>query len=381
MNIAIVLGPFHALPPTGCGAVERVWYDLARAFAHRGHAVQLLGKGRAPVGRGPLDIVGMRGFTATGHLALDLLKDFLYGVTVALRIGRADVVVSNSFWIPVILPLLRPGMAPIVVHVARFPKHQMMLYRRAAALQAISSAVAAEVRRQSPGLSARVTVLPYPVDLHCFAPPQAPRHRDGVQTLLYLGRVHPEKGVHVLIDAVRRLIERGRAVRLRIVGPVAAANGGGGSRYRNALERQAAGLPVEFGAALHDPAAVAAEYRAAHCFCYPSLAVRGEAFGLAPLEAMATGLPVVVSALACFRDYVEDGRNGLVFDHTARAPDAALAAALDRLLGDAQFAACLGARARSTAERFGIASITDDYLQLLQRVSRRPSAPQLPHAR
>lgn len=381
MKIAIVLGPFHAMPPSGCGAVERVWYELAQAFVRRGHAVQLIGKGAMVAGNGALDVVGLRGYTATGHLALDLLKDFVYGLVVVARIRRADVVVSNSFWIPVILPLLRPGMAPILVHVARFPKRQMMLYRQAAALQAISSAVAGELRRQSPALSGKVTVLPYPVDLQCFRAPAMPRQYDGIPTVLYLGRVHPEKGVHLLIDAARVLVARGYALRLRIVGPVDIAAGGGGARYRHALEQQATGLPVEFRGALHDPTAVAAEYRAAHCFCYPSLAARGEAFGLAPLEAMATGLPVVVSDLACFRDYVDDGVNGLVFDHTVRAPEEALAATLARVLGDAQLAARLGARARVCAQRFGTAAIADDYLRLLDCVAHGRPVSGLPHAR
>ena len=69
-------------------------------------------------------------------------------------------------------------------------------------------------------------------------------------------------------------------------------------------------------------------------FVYPSVAEKGESFGLAPLEAMAQGCPAVVSDLACFHDFLEDGRTGLVFDHRAANPAGALAAQLSRLAND-----------------------------------------------
>ena len=50
-------------------------------------------------------------------------------------------------------------------------------------------------------------------------------------------------------------------------------------------------------------------------FVYPSLADKGESFGLAPLEAMANGCPVLVSGLGCFRDFMKNERTGFVFDH------------------------------------------------------------------
>jgi glycosyltransferase involved in cell wall biosynthesis len=107
---------------------------------------------------------------------------------------------------------------------------------------------------------------------------------------------------------------------------------------------------------------LAAVYHKADLFCYPSLAERGETFGVAPLEAMATGLVPVVSDLACFRDFLAAGVNGVVFDH--RAPDAArrLAGALDGLLADPAARREMGTRAAERAAAYSLPRVADLYL-------------------
>jgi glycosyltransferase involved in cell wall biosynthesis len=91
-------------------------------------------------------------------------------------------------------------------------------------------------------------------------------------------------------------------------------------------------------------------YRAADMFVFPS---RREAFGMALVEAMASGLPCIASRIPGVTDtIVDDGRSGvLVEPHDA----AALAAAMERTLCDRAFAAGLGAAARRAVEsRFSI---------------------------
>jgi glycosyltransferase involved in cell wall biosynthesis len=77
---------------------------------------------------------------------------------------------------------------------------------------------------------------------------------------------------------------------------------------------------------------------------------------------MAAGAVPVVSRLACFTDFVRDGQNGLVFDHTA--PDAAkqLAAALGRLLGETGLRERLAATARADARAYDYATYAEDLL-------------------
>lgn len=373
MKITVVMGPFQPLPPAGFGAVEKVWHELAKAFARLGHAVVLIGKGEtggAHSGNNGVVILPLSGYSASSQLWLNLLKDFLYAVEVWRRIEPSDIVITNSFWTPFLLTLLWRGDARIIVHVARFPKRQMWLYRGADALQAISSAVAHEIGHQSPGLREKVYVLPYPVDLRTYCPPPVARRYDDNLTILYVGRVHPEKGVDLLITALRQLLTRVPRALLRIVGPVAVEQGGGGEAYFEALRSAAVGLPVHFVGPLSEPAVLALEYQRAHCFCYPSLAEKGEALGLAALEAMATALPVVVSDLACFKDFIVPGRNGLIFDHRAPKPALALAELLGQALLDSDFALQLGRNAATRARDFELEEVALRYIEFFEEIAR-----------
>jgi glycosyltransferase involved in cell wall biosynthesis len=107
-------------------------------------------------------------------------------------------------------------------------------------------------------------------------------------------------------------------------------------------------------------------YRAADVFVFPS---RREAFGMALVEAMATGLPCIASHLPGVTDeIVRDGDTGLL---VAPHDVAALTAALRRVLQDGALAARLGAAARrDVVARFSIdrtARLTlDAYLRLLE---------------
>lgn len=374
MKITIVLGPFQPLPPVGFGAVEKVWYEFAQAFARLGHEVVVMGK-TSSAGDGlsnvfGIQIVPFRGFSATGRIWKDLVKDFLYAIQITRRIEPADVIVTNTFWTPVLLPLFGLRLGKIIVHVARFPKRQMWLYRGADALQAISSAVAREICRQTPCVETKVYVLPYPVDLRTYRPPPVARRYDGDLIVLYAGRVHAEKGIDLLIPALRQLLKRVPRARLRIVGPVAVGQGGGGEVYLETLRSAATGLPVEFVGPIREPAALALEYQRAHCFCYPSLAEKGEALGLSVLEAMATAVPVIVSDLACFRDFIAPGHDGLIFDHRAPAPALALAELLAQILSDPEFAFQLGRNAVGRAQEFELDRIARRYVAFFEEIAR-----------
>jgi len=371
VKIAIVLGPFHQLPPTGIGAVEKVWNELAQAISKAGHEVLLVGKAaKVPVGGGAgLRTMPLKGYTASASIFLNLAMDFLYSLEVNRRLESAEVIVTNSFWMPVVLAFFSAHRGRVVVHVARFPKGQMWLYRRASVLQAISSPVAAEIIRQTPSVRQLVRTLPYPVDLDIFKPPQVARTYSGELTVLYVGRVHPEKGLEMLIHAFRRVVSKVPDSRLRIVGPTSFAQGGGGADWFESLRRIARGLPVEFADPICEPAQLALELQRAHCFCYPSLADKGEAFGLSVLEAMATGLPVAVSALGCFGDFLEAGVQGLVFDHRAADPPGALSACLLQLLSEPQTAIRLGKNAADKARKFGLDKVAEDYISLFEEVA------------
>jgi glycosyltransferase involved in cell wall biosynthesis len=180
--------------------------------------------------------------------------------------------------------------------------------------------------------------------------------------LLFVGRLHPEKGVHLLVEAFATFVKTNPDWRLQLVGPVDTGHGGGGENYRRQLESLAAGLPVEFTGPIFDAAKLAAIYQRADLFCYPSLAELGESFGVAPLEAMACGVPVIVSSLECFRDFITDGENGFFFNHRDPNPAAQLAAQLQKAMAAPDNLARMGQHAIATAQQFSYPAVGKKYL-------------------
>ena len=178
-----------------------------------------------------------------------------------------------------------------------------------------------------------------------------------------MGRLHPEKGVHVLVEAFSRVAAGNPGWSLRVVGPHAESQGGGGEAFLRELVRLAAGHDVRFEGPVFDRASLAALYRAACLFCYPSLAEQGEAFGLAPLEAMACGVAPLVSRLSCFDDFIEDGRTGWRFDHRAADPAGSLAGVLAGLINDEARLEGAGRLAHESATRFSYGAVARRYLE------------------
>jgi glycosyltransferase involved in cell wall biosynthesis len=130
---------------------------------------------------------------------------------------------------------------------------------------------------------------------------------------LYVGRISREKNVHHL-----RALADLPGVRLALVG------GGPELEHFRALF---AGTPAVFTGFLRGDELVSA-YASADTLVFPSTS---ETFGLAPLEAMACGLPVVASMRGGLVDTLRDGVNALVYD--ADQPDE-LAASVRRLQSD-----------------------------------------------
>jgi glycosyltransferase involved in cell wall biosynthesis len=104
----------------------------------------------------------------------------------------------------------------------------------------------------------------------------------------------------------------------------------------------------------------------ASLFVYPSLAEKGETFGVAPLEAMSHGCPALVSDLACFRDFIVDARNGFVFDHRAPRPAEVLAVKIRELIQNPGRLERAGEDAVLIAQRFSVDRIAGIYLDDFQ---------------
>ncbi|MGE4550060.1 MAG: glycosyltransferase family 4 protein [Opitutales bacterium] len=365
MRITIAQGAFLPVPPTHGGAVEKVWFQLGKLFAAKGHEVTHVSRLCDDL---PAEetIAGVRHLRVPGYstpssiLKLKFL-DLLYSRRAKQALPDADVLVTNTFWLPIILRDLRKGQR--YVHVGRFPRGQMRLYRGAARLHAPSTAIAEAIRREVPGLAPCVRSIPYPLPWKPLSLDKVAGARESI--ILYVGRIAPEKGLNLLVRAYVALPEELREKwKLRIIGPAEVSLGGAGRTYLGRLRERAAPVAsrVEFPGPVFDENKLRSELGRASLFVYPSIAEQGETFGLAPLEAMSCGCPALVSGLACFRDFIEAEKDGFVFDHKADNPAEALSLKLRSLLENPEKLKIACEPALRKATQFEASRVADAFL-------------------
>lgn len=238
-------------------------------------------------------------------------------------------------------------------------------YGQADAVVALSQGVAGELTADY-GLDARrVVTIHNPVDTEGWRRrAQAARQAAapwgsfgaGAPVLVAVGRLIRQKGFDLLLRALVKCEGAGRKARLIIVGE-------GPERAALTALAQELGVAdrVLMAGFIADPAAY---YAHAEVFVLPS---RWEGFGHVIVEAMACGAPVI--AFDCPygpADILGAGEGGVLVP-----PEDvdALAAAIDRLLGDTQERARLASGAASAAERFSQPRIAAAYARLIETVA------------
>ena len=127
---------------------------------------------------------------------------------------------------------------------------------------------------------------------------------------------------------------------------------------------------MEWGEPVYGVEELAAVYDKGDILVYPSVAETGEAMPLAPLEGMARGLPVVVSNLEVFREYLVPGRNGVSFEHRGGRAAENLADALAKLIEDPSLRQAMSKEARATAEKYAPGNVAELYVQAFENLLR-----------
>ena len=372
MRITCVLGPFLPVPPIRGGSVERIWLNLCTEFAARGHEVTLISRQfEGTPDEEVIDGVRFIRVRSTNSPKLKLAYRML-DVAFSLRVCRAlpvsDITITNSVSLPLIIPRGRAGK--IYMSIARFPKHQMAFYRRVDRMQAVSSHVARAIVQQSPSVKRLVTSIPNAIST-VFAQALSPDRGPRAKEIVYVGRVAREKGIDILIRAFALVCRDYPDWRLTIVGPHEVRLGGDGDAFLAELTALAASLkaPLAFAGPIFKEVELAQRFKQSDIFVYPSIAAKGEALPLAPVEAMACGCAIVLSSLDCFKDYIKDGENGLTFsENDATGTD--LAAKLRLLLGDPALRDRLGRSGVETARRYTRESVATTFLQDFEGVVR-----------
>ena len=165
--------------------------------------------------------------------------------------------------------------------------------RAAACLHATSEAEFDEIRAQ--GLTNPVAIVPNGVDL----PPAEPRSALQPRTVVSLGRLHPQKGLPSLIDAWAVVEARFPNWRLRIIGPDQDGHAAALAKQAKALNLQR----VSIEGPLYDQDRLAA-LQSADLFVLPTL---NENFAMTVAEALAAGLPAIVTKGAPWRGLDTEG--------------------------------------------------------------------------
>ena len=223
----------------------------------------------------------------------------------ALRKGAlsADVVHSHGLWVA---PNIYAGQAAAAARISlvvsprgmlspgalRFStiKKQLMwktwqgpAYRNAAAWHATSASEADEIRAF--GITGPIAIIPNGIDL----PEQVVAHSPGKvqRTVVFLSRLHPKKGIPSLVEAWARLAPRRPDWRLVIAGP----DEGGHRSELEGMVRSKNVPRVVFPGPLYGPAKDAL-LDEADLFVLPT---QSENFGIAVAEALAAGIPAIVT--------------------------------------------------------------------------------------
>ena len=343
LGVALVAPPGFEAPPAGYGGIEALCAELARGLTDRGHAVTLVGAGRALT---PAAFLATYAVPPSDRLGQPL-PELIHAARTArlLEDHEVDVVHDHSL----AGPLLARGRAvPTVVIAHGPPAGELGAYYRALGASVALVAISDAQRRAAPD-------LPWAATVHnAVAVEQFPYRADKDDYVLFLGRMSPEKGADLAIAAARAA---GRPLVL-----AAKCSEPGERAWFETVVRPQLGPGVEWVGEADETTNKELLARAG-CLLLP---IRWEEpFGLVMVEAMACGTPVVALRRGAVPEVVADGVTGIVCDHPAELPQAIGRA------GELRPASCR----RRVRQRFDISVLAAGYervyRQLLDRSGRR----------
>ncbi|MDF1553961.1 MAG: glycosyltransferase [Deferrisomatales bacterium] len=359
MNLAMLAlhsSPVEALGARDAGGMSVVLVELSAALARRGHRVDLFTcRGGAPPGV-PVEVrPGVR-LIRVGGVPDAVAKAELYTHLPAVAAELSELVETNRwrydrvhshYWLSAVAgqPLAARWGVPhwVTFHTLGAVKNRLacgedepprrLTAERDLALRCDRVIAPSERERvllvECCGTSAdRVAVVPWGVDREpfCLGDRGAARAALGIpgdaELLLFVGRFSPVKGLDLLLRALAVVVSLRPGVRLLVAG---------GDGPQGADTRAGVVLAAELGVASRvawlgsvPRRGMPRLYRAADLLAVPS---RYESFGLAALEALACGTPVVATRVGALDEVVVPGENGGLVDEAAPAPLAAAIAA------------------------------------------------------
>lgn len=347
------------------GGPSTVLPEMCGALAERGHEVEVFttdidGAGRLDVPLGTPQDAG--GFTLTYfrvHAPRSYAASVDLGRALRRRLRTFDVVHVHSLFLfhgAVAGILARRHGVPYVVrphgtlndydrqrHPGRKAVYEWLLERRNLERAAAVHYTSEPERRQAEATGWRLkgVVIPNGVVAARFAGPPGgsellDRHPElgGKRLVTHLGRITPKKRVDISLDAFAAVAGSHDDAHVVIAGP---DENGLGERLRERAVERGLERRVTFTGMIHGAEKIDL-LRRSYAFVLPS---ESENFGVGTIEALAAGVPVVVTAGVALHEAVTEAEAGLVVERSADA----VAAALDRLLEEPETARRLGANA------------------------------------
>lgn len=335
--MAVRLKILLLLPHLGGGGAERVFELLAAYLPEHKYDVHLgLVTGNRDTGHGLPRSVTIHALDARR------VRDGAARVVRLVRQLEPDVVLSNMAHLNFLVLLLRRlfprgtrvlvrqnGTVSMMLRDLRRPRMTRTLYRLlyplADAVLCQSTAMGRDLTIHTGVPSSRIAILPNPVDIDAIqtcAAESACRWSGPGPHLLYVGRLAPEKGVDLLLEAFASVLRRMPTANLTLAGV-----GSEGAHLREQARFLGLGETVRFLGYTPVPAAY---YAGASLFVLPS---RHEGMPNALLEAAAGGLPIVTTPASGGLLELVQGQPGvwLANDVSATALAETLAAALDAI--------------------------------------------------
>ena len=231
-------------------------------------------------------------------------------------------------------------------------------YRQFSGIICVSNAAAAELADWIPEISDKLEVIVNGIDLSEFNGKPSPRYTDR-KIILSVGRLTEAKNYHTAIEAFSLLRARSS---LDLEYCIAGA-GNLGSALKNHAMEHGVSSSVKFLGEISD---IPSLMKRADVFFMPS---SREGFGIAAVEAMASGLPVVASNLPGIGDVVgRDQHCGILVDPGSPAE---MAEALNCLLENDMLSWRMGSSAFKRAGTFSIKITTDKYLELYESILKK----------
>lgn len=338
MRIGVIASIAHRLPPRSYGPWEQIASTLTEGFVARGHEVTLFASADSETS------ARLHGTAPTGYEEdpnLDAkVWEGLHNAAVFERAGEFDVIANHFDFMP--LTYSRLVSTPVVTTIHGFSSPEIVSVYRS--YDDIAHYVAISDANRHPDLHYAATIH-HGIDLSRFTFVPAP-----ADYLLFLGRIHPDKGTHLAIDVARLsgvpLVIAGiiqdeayfrESVAPHVDGQSVSYVGSVGPQERDALLGGARGL-------LH-------------------LISFAEPFGLSVVEALAAGTPVIATPLGSMPEIVRDGVTGWLVADADQA-----ASAVTRLSHIDRSACRADAVSRFTSDR-----MVDDHLAVLERVAAEAS--------